>query len=132
MTIEQQVAQYLQTTIVSPALTLGSNLFVSTMPPKPDDLCVMVVNTGGPEADTYTPVRGVSIQVSVRASQYDTASNVINQAFNGLHQKYDTFQLVAGQTDVMQSMAMQEPTYIGQDTNQRYMFTCNFIITYRP
>lgn len=132
MTIEQQVAQYLQTTIVSPALTLGTNLFVSTMPPQPDELCVMVVNTGGPEADRYTPIRQVSIQVSVRASQYDTGSSVINSTFNALHQKTDQLVLVSGQTDIMQSMAMQEPTFIGQDTNQRYMFTCNFVITYRP
>lgn len=121
------VATYLAANSIG---TVATDLFIGILPPTPDN-AVMVDYTGGLEPDRYAPVRKLTVQTTVRNTDYDDGYDKIQAIFDLLHRKLDDLELETGGVDVMEVMALQEPTFIGQDETNRYVFTCNFLFMVR-
>jgi hypothetical protein len=125
--LAQQIATYLQANLAG--LTQTTNLFIDTMPNKPDN-CVLVRNTGGLPPSTYLPLKDPTIQIVVRNTSEQAGFTIINNIYNLLHQKKG-IELATGQNWVYLCNAMQEPTVIGQDDARRTEFSVNFHLKIR-
>lgn len=121
------LATYLQTNSVG---TLGSSLFIGNMPDGTDN-CVMVDVTGGVAPSKDVPIMQPTVQCLVRNTSFETGLTKIKAVRDLLHRLNDGNTLKSGGVDVMSCFAMQEPTHLGKDTNERHIFTCNFIFKLR-
>jgi hypothetical protein len=96
------------------------------------DNCVVLIETGGVEADKQlTDIKRPTVQIMVRNTSYETARTKIETIRDLLHGVKDTVILKTGGIDVMNIFAMQEPTHLSTDDNERKIFVCNFVIRYR-
>lgn len=125
--LSKNLAEYLEDNAIG---TVGTDMFISTMPDSTDN-CIMIKDTGGVEPDHYLPIIQPTIQVLVRNSDYTNGMTKINAIKDLLHQKLDDCILEIGGVDVMTCFAMQEPTHLGMDDNERHMFSCNFVFKIR-
>lgn len=121
------LAQYLATNSIG---TEGTDLFIGVLPATPDN-AVMIDQTGGVEPDKYLPIKQPTIQIIVRNKSYTDGLDKITAIYDLLHQFKDYQSLETGGVDVMQIMALQEPTHLQQDDNFRHIFTVNFVIMLR-
>lgn len=108
--------------------TTSTDLFIGKLEGEPDDQ-IALFSTGGLAPDVDVPIAKPTVQVLVRNTDYATGWQKAQDIFNLLHQQYDTLEM--GDTDVMKIDALQEPTPLGKDTNERHVFTCNYIFWVR-
>lgn len=108
------------------------NIFINALPPSPDE-CICLYSNSGLPADVRNEYRTPAIQVYVRSVAGDGRNaitllqNIIN-SLNGFNS--DTFD--TGGLYIIDCYAQQSaPTHIGQDSNNRYEFTANFLIEYK-
>jgi len=107
-----------------------TNLFIGRMPDTPDTALYLTA-TGGNEPNRYIPTPRKTVQVLSRASAYPDAYDNAQTVYDLLHRKNDSVVLETGGVDVMFIAALQEPTHIGLDDQERHVFTVNFQITLR-
>lgn len=113
--------------------TRGQDLFVSGWfdddgVPNVDVNQIMIDETGSVESDKDIPVLKPTIQFMCRNQDYMTARSKLWDLYSLFHQKHE---YVMGDTQVMQSMAIQEPGFIGQNANGLEIFSFNVIFEIR-
>jgi len=121
------LAQYLENGGIG---TQATDLFIGVLPASPDN-AIMIDQTGGVEPNKYIPVKEPTIQVLVRNTSYPDGLDKITAIYDLLHRFKDYQSLETGGVDVMQIMALQEPTHLQQDDNNRHIFTVNFVVMLR-
>lgn len=126
-TFEKEVAQYLAAQGFG---TLGSTIFLGKQSEKSDNQ-VMVRDTGGAAPDAHTPLKERTVQVIVRNTNKETCDNTANSIRDLLHNRFWTDITTGGTNFQLRSSALQEPTPIGQDANQRYENSCNYLFLIR-
>lgn len=89
---------------------------------------IMIDETGSVESDKDIPVLKPTIQFMCRNQEYMTARSKLWSLYNLFHQKHE---YVMGSTEVMQSMAIQEPSFIGQNPDGLEIFSFNVIFHVR-
>jgi hypothetical protein len=120
MTLLTDIANYIST---NTSLTLGTDLFIGTIPPQVDN-CVAIFQSGGVEPTTYLDIIKPTLQVLVRNTNYEIAQQLSYEVYDALHQLYG---ITTGSTEIYTVFALQEPTDIGEDEASRAIFTCNYV-----
>lgn len=115
------VTQYLQAQGIG---TIGTNLFESFLPPKPD-VAVAVLETAGLKPNIYVPIFEPSFQILVRNTEFDLGRTVCDNIITALHNKYN-LQLVSGGIYFYWIRLITQGGHIGQDTTGRDLFSMNF------
>ena len=110
--------------------TKATDLFIGRMPDTPDTALYLTA-TGGNEPNRYIPTPRKTVQVLSRAPQYPDAYDNAQTVYDLLHRTNDNVTLESGGVDVMFIAAIQEPTHLGLDEQERHVFTINFRITLR-
>jgi len=110
--------------------TKATDMFLNELPDTPNNATAVIDSSGG-VVDNEVPVRNKRVQILVRNTDYETGHNLAESIFQLLHQQKDTFTFGAGSVDVMTIFAIDEPYPIGQDDNNRHIFSTNYAITYR-
>lgn len=113
--------------------TPGQDLFVSGWfdddgVPNVDVNQIMIDETGSVESDKDIPILKPTIQFMCRNQDYMTARAKLWSLYNLFHQKHE---YVMGDTQVRQSMAIQEPGFIGQNPDGLEIFSFNVIFDVR-
>jgi len=108
----------------------GTGIFIGDLPEKQNN-AVKIEQTGGVEPDKYLKVEQPTVQVMVRNTSYPNGLDKIKEIYDALHQQGDDLVLEAGGVDVMTVFALQEPTHIGKDANNRHLFVVNFVFKLR-
>lgn len=130
MSLLTDVGTYLNDASISTAdLTLGTNLFLSTLPDSPDT-CVAVIQGGGVEPeDTFGTSHPIleqpSIQTLVRASSYATAESLAVDIFKSLTSVENQ---TLTSTLYQKITAQQSPFPIEEDERERIIMSCNFSV----
>lgn len=104
--------------------TPGTDLFKSTMPPKPDVCLVVREVGGGPPTRMMGRVacENPEFQVFARATTYDAARDLIWKVFNAL----DNFSGSINSNRYLWISANQSPSYVTQDENNRFVMHVSF------
>lgn len=123
MNVALQIATYLDAQLTG-SWTLGTNIFVSQLPASPDN-CIMIRDSGGEAPSIYIPTGRPTFQIFVRHKNYATGLSICAQIRTLLHNKYNTT-LVSGGNYFYSINAIQEPSHIGKDLNEREEFSFNF------
>lgn len=106
-----------------PGVTIYPNVF----PVGGADDCVVVRLTGGAAPDDMLPISRPSIQVIVRAKNPSTAEININAIYAFLNRKE---QFDIGTVRAVYCLALNSsPIYLGEDENERTLYSANFIFT---
>lgn len=108
-------------------LVLGTNLYLSYQPEDPDEVVTMY-DTGGVEPDRYLPTADPTVQVIVRAGDYQTAHDRAHEIANLLHGL--TNQTI-GDYYVYYIFLLGEPAHIGRDKRERDEYTLNLHLKIR-
>jgi hypothetical protein len=124
MTLIEQVATYLQTTLHLG--TIGTDIFIGYAPDSENTPAqiIAVIDTGGTEPDPYIPTFMPTFQVFIRAANYDAGKTLLD-AVRALHRTSDGY-LVAGQTFFYYILAISEGGHLGRDEAGRDLFSINF------
>lgn len=113
------VAEYLDD---ETSLVLGTTLFVGKEPPKPD-ACVTVYDTGGnnpiDNMETAVESRQPTVQIRIRATTYASGYALAET----ISQK---MALLLGKEGIKEAAQRADILAIGNDENQRQLFTINF------
>ena len=107
-------------------LTVGSDIFVSHLPPTPDT-AIAVLEAGG-EAPPFTGVERRRIQVIVRDSDYSAGSTSSASVLSALNNKTG---FISGR-HISFSLAAGLPIYLGMEEGGLHSFSLNFLITVKP
>lgn len=104
-------------------LDFGTNLFIGSEPPAPDQV-VTIYDTGGyPGAANYD-LRRPAAQVRVRSNNYRDGWVLANAVLNALHGKHEE---TWNGTRYLQILAASDVLYLGKDEQGgRFLFTANF------
>ena len=130
MSVLTDVSTYLNDASISTQdLTLGSNLFMSTLPDSPDT-CVAVMQGGGvaPEdtfGTSYPILEQPSIQTLVRAASYATAEALAVDIFKSLTAVENA---TLTSTLYLKIEAQQSPFPLEEDDRERIIMSCNFSV----
>lgn len=100
------------------------NVFVETMPQTPDT-AVALFGYGGPEPDSKLGYDTPSVQVRVRGGRDPRTSRTLAQEIYDLLHGLGITTLPDG-TVLISCEAIQSPTTLGQDGNQRHEHVVNF------
>lgn len=126
MAVLDDVGALLQTQGVG---TLGTDLFLSTLPDVPDACVALYEYGGGPPQHT---LGGTSakweeprIQAVARATTYSAARTKIGAIFTALHAVNNT--TLSG-TLYLSIEALQSPFFLEKDQSSRVKMVCNFHI----
>ena len=108
--------------------TLGVDLFYTTLPGQPDN-AIAVIDTGGLAPVKEIPgLRKVTIQVLVRNKEYDAGFEMAQDIYYHLHERYSGISAENPIEGYELCVALQQPTPILKDENDRHIFTCNYLI----
>lgn len=135
MALIDDIAEYLEDNAIG---TIGTNLFKSVVPSSPH-ACVGIVKTGGSGSSQAEKTRRASFQVVVRSGKtgatgaseadlsaaYDLAESIRNL----LHADDGTLAVqfvMDGNTTVLTTEAIQEPSNLGKDDNGRFRIVANY------
>jgi len=130
MSILTDVGTYLAAASISTQdLTLGTNLFLGRLPEAPDT-CVTLVQTAGTEpTDTfgasYPPVENQGLQTLVRAASYATAEALAVDVLKSLAAVENA---TLTSTLYLKIAAQQSPFALERDTQERMVFSCNYLV----
>ncbi len=110
-------------------LTLGTNLFLGRLPDAPDT-CVTLVQTSGTQpTDTfgasYPPLENQGLQTIVRAASYATAEALAVDVLKSLA-AIENATLTS--TWYLKIAAQQSPFALERDTQERMVFSCNYLV----
>lgn len=119
----EDIAAYLATEL---HLTVGTNVFVSHLPPAPD-VAIAVLDSGG-EAAQFTGVERRRVQVMVRDGAYDAGAATAGRVLSALNGKTG---FISGRS-ISFSAAMALPIYLGVEEGGLHSFSLNFLITVKP
>lgn len=122
--IIRDIADYLTT---QTDLELGTSLYLSHQPESPDEV-VAIYDTGGVEPDHYLPTAEPTIQILVRAGDYQTAHDRAHELAGILHRL--TNQTI-GDYYVYYIFLLGEPTHLGRDKRNRDEYTLNLHLKIR-
>ena len=122
--IIKAVAEYLETIT---DLELGTSLFIGHQPESPDEV-VAIYATGGVEPDRYLPTADPTIQLIVRASDYETGHDRAQEIADALHRLTNQ---TLGDFYIYYSFLLGEPAHIGRDKRDRDEFTINLHLKIR-
>lgn len=120
-----ELGTYLQTNGIG---TQGTDLFLGSLPDRPD-AAVAVLEYGGlaPEhtmgANTAPDFERPRVQVLSRHADYTTARQKAEDAYRLLDKLTATS---LSSTLYLRIAALQSPTWLGQDQNNRHVVSCNF------
>tara|TARA_Y100000004_G_scaffold194583_1_gene259529 strand:- start:865 stop:1281 length:417 start_codon:yes stop_codon:yes gene_type:complete len=105
------------------------NVFISTMPDKPDTL--VMVSEYGSTSDDKNPFDDISVQVRVRGTRDPRVSyNIAKEIYDELHGLTNTV-LISDGTRIVKVVAQNTPIDIGRDDNLRHEWTVNLQIEVR-
>lgn len=98
----------------------GTDLFLNSKPTKPDNV-ICIIDTGG-----YKPgdVRRPTIQFLIRNEGYPSGLKKAEQIFQRYHNK-NWYML--DEYEIINSEAINEPTFIGNDDKDRAMISLNIL-----
>lgn len=116
----EELVDYLVTQSIG---TKATDLFFDFFPDTSTSPMACLVDTGGPQAPTNIPHRQASVQVMVRADDYDDARLFAAQIYNILH---GMLGVALTNSQVMASRAYGLPQSIGQDKNGRHEVSANY------
>jgi hypothetical protein len=116
------VADYLEDQNVG---TVGTDIFCGYLPDSPDT-CITILDTGGPQPDSYLPTRSPTFQVFIRAVDYPTGKAKLDLVRSKLHQNANV-SLVNGETYFYFILAISEGGHVGRDDVGRDNFSINFL-----
>ena len=119
----EELATYLATQL---QLTVGSDIFVSHLPPAPDS-AIAVLEAGG-ETAPFTGVERRRIEVIVRASDYGAGSTRSASVLSALNNKTG---FISGRR-ISFSLAAGLPIYLGMEEGGLHSFSLNFLLTVKP
>jgi len=127
-TITKQLATYIAVT--GAFGELRKNVFIRHMPDQPDK-CIAVIPTGGFEPDHYLPLRNPTFQILVReeAGKEDKAEDRAYDISQFLQSK-GNFTFVSGGKTIHFVTALQEPSFLEYDENERPVFVFNVRVNY--
>lgn len=108
-------------------LVLGTSLYLSHQPESPDEV-VAIYDTGGVEPDRYLPTADPTVQILVRANDYETAHDRAQEIAGILHGL--TNQEI-GDYYVYYIFLLGEPAHIGRDKRERDEYTLNLHLKIR-
>ena len=108
--------------------TTSEDLFIGKLQSEPDDQIAIFLTSGLPP-DKDQPIRKPTVQILVRNTDAKTGLEKAEAIFALLHQQYET--LTMGSTDIMKIDAIQEPSPLGYDDNQRHIFSTNYVFWIR-
>jgi hypothetical protein len=119
--IAQEVAEYLEENDIA---TLGTDLFIDTVPDVDDDI-VVVYNTGGETPDIYVPIENPTFEVLVRSMSADSAYSKAKSIKELLHLKYNV-ELVDDNTYFYYIQMTGSINLLGRDEKGRIEYSLNF------
>jgi len=125
MTVEADIAAYLATGGFG---TVGTSIFVNTMPATPDNCIAVSVYAGSPPERTHDSSGNdnPSVQVRVRNMNAGTARTKVEQVYNYLDGITNT---TIGSTFYLGIFAINSgPIPMGKDENGRTEYTHNFAV----
>lgn len=106
--------------------TIGTDLFLSTMPPSPDN-CTAIIDTGGNAPMTYLPIEQPTFQILVRNVDFETGKVILNAIQRGLHGlTNENLAGTANGSHYYYIFAQQNNQHIGRDEVGREVFSVNF------
>jgi hypothetical protein len=114
------ITDYLDTQL--PTYTVGTNLFETFMPDKPDN-CIMIKQTAGTVPNAYLPTHEYTFQVLIRNTDYEAGATVTAAVRAALHQHENFTQ---GNTYFYFVLLTGEGGNIGRDESGREVFSLNF------
>ena len=109
-------------------LSMGSTLFVGRIPPESGDLCSVVLERSGERVDPLNEkMRFKAVQILTRGKTYFSARDEAHRIFDEIINIAGVE--VSGYTIL--SITGNAPSDIGQDSKDRFEFTCNVIVSYK-
>lgn len=136
-----QIAQWIENQAAG--FTIGVNLFIGHLPLKraddtepPDRCTVLLENAGGGVYPDIPDRVDKLVQVYCRSKKYTEAQTDSETIYNLLHARYafdlPDYEAASGTEHLcMASHAQAVPAPIGQDQNDRWQFSTNFILRIR-
>lgn len=108
--------------------TLATDIFYTTLPGQPDN-AVAVIDTGGLAPVKEIPgLRKVTVQILVRNKEYDAGFEMAQDIYYHLHERYSGISAAHPIDTYELCVALQQPTPILKDENDRHIITCNYLI----
>ena len=130
--LASEVAEWIGSNITSCSFDttgVSGNVFISTMPDKPDTL--VMVSEYGSTSDDRNPFDDISVQVRVRGTRDPRVSyNIAKEIYDELHGLTNTV-LISDGTRIVKVVAQNTPIDIGRDDNLRHEWTVNLQIEVR-
>ena len=119
----RDIASFIQTGVLG---TVGTDIFIGKEPKGPDAV-ITVYDTSGEASQAGFSYEKPSVQVRVRGEQngYAAAYSLIKDIFDLLHGKSNT---TIGVNRYIGIWAIDNPTAMGQDENERPIFVLNLRI----
>ncbi len=116
----EDIGTYLQT--VGKIGTVGSNIFLGTMPDTPTN-CLAIYDTGGPMPERNTPMFLPSFQILIRKERGDlaNAAKLADYVFSLLDNKWEVSNRLKGR---IQASSLPGMNY--RDTSGNWVFSLNF------
>lgn len=102
--------------------TIGTNIFKSYLP-ETVDTGLVVLDTGGAQPDPYLPTKEPTFQIFIRAEDYATGRQMMDDVRTALHQTKNT---TLGNTYFYFILAISEGGHIGRNEVGRDEFSINF------
>jgi hypothetical protein len=120
----EEVARYLDS---QDLVTWGTDVFLNGVPDQPNNLVALFDPGGLPPSDSYTSGNDrPKVQVRVRNANQASAEAKIWNIYRALHQLSGV--TLAGDSYIVDATALQTPTWLGRDQNNRaeYVFNVQF------
>lgn len=104
---------------------ISGNIFINTMPPKPDD-CIAIYQRGGLPSDAKLGYDNPTVQVMLRGTNPFTPSQLGGEIYSLLHGMGGEHIIEDGALVIYCHGLQSEVNYIGRDDNNRHEFSLNF------
>lgn len=117
--IAKAIADKLQVLTIG---TVGTDIFVSAMPPTIDNV-IGVYDSNGFAPDPYLPIRQPGFQIVIRNTSYATGKAKLDTVRDALHKLAN---LTQSGVYFYNILAMADGGYIGRDEQNRHEFSINF------
>jgi hypothetical protein len=129
--ILDELAKYLQDNGIG---TVGTNIFKSYSPNKPDSALIIYETGGDRPQDTFGSTNVAAwenprIQIVSRSTEYQTARNTAEDAYKtliGIANQTIKANVADSGSFYLRVSAMQSPFRLGIDQNSRNLVACNF------
>jgi len=119
MSLISDISTYLQSNGIG---TVGTNIFYSYMPADVG-ACVVILDTGGSQPDTYLPTKEPTFQIYLQNIDYDTGKIKLEAIRELLHQKTN---ITIGSTYFYFILAVSEGGHLGRNADGLDEFSMNF------